>query len=588
MPLTKIESHHGSATPLGATATLEGVNFALFSKKKPTLCLYKNSRLAGRFSMKRTGDVWHIALRIFPSGYSYTYEVEGREIIDPFARTIHGDLSPGEKFDWQGSEHPHHPLEKLIIYELHVKSFGKTFKGVEKRIPYLKELGVNAIELMPIFAFDTAHPTKPALCNYWGYNTINFFSLHEPYGSVDDFKSLVRTAHKENIEVYLDVVYNHSASQAFRLLAPDVYFMHDTKGHDLNFSGCGNTINCNHPVVQNLIISSLRYFVEEMHVDGYRFDLATILMRGKRGRPLMHPHLIEAISKDPVLAKTKMIAEPWDPGGLYKLGGFPKKRWMEWNGRYRDQVRQFLKGSDDLISNFATCLCGSQDLFKPPECSINFVTCHDGFSLKDLVSYNEKHNEANGENNLDGENHNNSWNCGFEGETDDRDIEKLRERQIKNFFFTLLFSRGTPMLNMGDEYGHSKKGNNNSWALDSPINWFNWKLESPIRAFVKKAIALRKQYPIGDEIYWHGVKPSSPDWSASSRFIAFERNPLYFAINAYFKPIDIELPEGKWELLIDTHHDHETEVERHYKVEAHSCVLMRKIIPFIKNEGNAG
>ena len=564
--------------PLGASKQKDGIHFALFSKERPTLCLFENETLYQELPLERTSsDLWQLFVKGLSPDHFYKYRVDNQFIIDPYSRTSRGQIDPLLPFDWEGDQHPQTPLSEVIIYELHVKGFGGTFKGVEEKIPYLVSLGINACELMPIFDFEEETPFNSHK-NFWGYNTINFFSLMESYGTIEEFKSLVKALHKAGIEVYLDVVYNHSASAAFRLLAPDVYFMREGV-HELNFSGCGNTINCNHPIVQKLILDSLRYWRTEMHVDGFRFDLAPILTRGFKGEPLAHPPLIEAICADPLLENAKLIAEPWDPGGLYQVGSFPGQKFLEWNGPYRDCIRRFLKGTDGEISSFATCILGSDDLYETPTKSINFVTCHDGFTLRDLVSYNEKHNEANGEGNRDGDSCNESWNCGVEGETLDPNIQALRERQIRNFLFTLLISQGVPMLYMGDEYGHTKGGNNNTWSQGLDLNGFDWKADSPLTDFLREMIQIRRKYLKGGVVTWHGVKLNSPDWGMQSRFIAFTKGDLYIAINTCYMELEAKLPPGKWTHLINTY---ETKnalqvTEERYKLPPHSAILFHRI-----------
>jgi len=585
MKTTKLVTARGNPTPLGASIRDNGVNFAVFSQTEPTLCLFKKGELQQELELQQTGDIWHLFVEGIPHEDTYAYRVNGKLVIDPYSRSIRGVINPALPFDWEDDKHPNIPLKDLIIYEMHVHAFGRNFKGVEEKIPYLKSLGITAVELMPIFAFERETPFKNTkgkpLLNYWGYNTLNFFSLMESYGTIEEFKSMVKAFHKAEIEVYLDVVYNHTPhSCAFHELANDVYYMVDDEGNYLNFSGCGNTVNCNHPVVHKLIMDSLCYWVEQMHVDGFRFDLASILTRGPKGQPLAHPPLVEAICKNPLLAKTKMIAEPWDPGGLYQVGSFPGKSFLEYNGLYRDSVRRFLKGTDGEISNFATRICGSNDLYKTPTKGINFVTCHDGFTLRDLVSYNNKHNNDNGEHNNDGNSNNESWNCGTEGETKDRDVNKLRTRQMRNFIFTLMISHGIPMILMGDEYGRTKKGNNNSWAQGVEINGFDWHAKSPLTDFVRKMIQIRKTYFQNDAgIYWYGVNLNDPDWSAHSRFMAFTRGNLYIAINACYNKIDAKLPPGKWHCLVNTAElksDPNVYGDR-YRLKAHSSILLVKI-----------
>ena len=456
-----------------------------------------------------------------------------------------------------------------------------TFLGIIEKIPYLKSLGINAVELMPIHEFnenDNSNrdpTTNETLCNYWGYSTVNFFSPMSRYGTgkksaLHEFKTLVKALHAHGIEVILDVVYNHTAEGngegsiiSFKGLENSVYYMLGPNGEYYNFSGCGNTLNCNNPLVRELIRDSLRYWVTEMHVDGFRFDLASILTRSHDGIVLSNPPLIEAITLDPILANTKLIAEAWDAGGLYQVGTFPAMgTWAEWNGKYRDSIRRFVKGTDEEVGSFATRICGSEDLYgkgRLPSHSINFVTAHDGFTLSDLASYNQKHNEPNGENNRDGTDDNESWNCGEEGTTNDPEVIALRKRQMKNFHLALMVSQGVPMILMGDEYGHTKLGNNNSWGHDSRLNWFQWDTldeNQDFFRFYRMAIDFRKKHPVltrtrfltEHDITWHGVEPGKPDWSSKSRFIAFtlpdpiNNYTLYIAFNAYYRELIIHLP----------------------------------------------
>ncbi|MCP5469947.1 MAG: glycogen-debranching protein [Chlamydiales bacterium] len=644
--MAKKENLHisrGFPSPYGASAHVKGVNFALFSQHATavSLALFEPDQetpyteISLDPSVNRTGDVWHIFVNDLPHDHSYGYRIDGPRInghrfdnslilLDPYAKSVDpllpnmtkGKVNPLKPFHWEDDKHPRIPYSDLIIYEMHVKGFNKTFLGIIEKIPYLKSLGVNAIELLPIFTFSTDNlyknpKTGEQLTNYWGYSTINFFSPMSTYGTILDFKTMVKALHKEGIEVILDVVYNHTAegneegpTYSFRGIANSVYYMLNPEY--LNFSGCGNTFNCNHSVVRDFICESLCYWVKEMHVDGFRFDLASILTRRFDGKPIKNPPLIDAISHDPILADTKLIAEPWDPGGLYQVGHFPgKKRWAEWNGQYRDSIRRFIKGTDGEIGTFATRIAGSEDLYghgRQPTNSINFVTCHDGFTLADLVSYNEKHNEENGEENRDGDSHNNSWNCGVEGETEDANISLLRQRQMRNFHFTLMVSQGVPMVHMGDEYGHSKRGNNNTWSHDSPLNWFQWeKAEGDFPRFFKMMIELRKAHPVltrahflhKRDVTWHGVKPGQPDWSPTSRFLAFtlpdriNNYALYIAINACFKPLEIEIPQGKWKQLVNTALTSPSDIVNeeaapiveaaHYTIEAHSALLLKTI-----------
>jgi isoamylase len=623
----------GSPFPFGVTKHPEGINFSLFSKhaSEVSLCLFKPedslpfTEIPLDPEKNKTGNMWHLFIKNLPSHYHYGYRVAGPYdplsghyfdnrmiLLDPYAKhvvsffpwgsgdrkeSIHthihrGIIYPLEPFDWEGDTHPKIPAADLVIYEMHVRGFtrdpsskveqGGTFLGIIEKIPYLKSLGVNAIELMPIHAFNEienmrSNPlTNEPLYNYWGYSTMNFFSPMNAYGTgkrsvLSEFKTLVKALHSQGIEVILDVVYNHTAEGnqngpifSFKGLENSVYYMLAPNGEYYNFSGCGNTFNCNTPVVRELIGDSLRYWVTEMHVDGFRFDLASVLVRSHDGIPLSDPPLIDALTMDPILADTKLIAEAWDAGGLYQVGSFPGKGvWSEWNGKYRDDVRSFIKGTDGVVGSFATRISGSEDLYgKGRKCinSINFITAHDGFTLADLVAYNQKHNEMNGEENRDGDNNNLSWNCGTEGITNDPKILALRERQQKNLHLALMVSQGVPMILMGDEYGHTKLGNNNTWGHDSRINWFQWdtlEKNSSFFRFYQMMIAFRRGHPVltrssflgPKDVIWHGKEPTKADWSAKNRFLActlpdpLNHYSLYIAFNAFFDPITVRLPQ---------------------------------------------
>ncbi|XP_006850946.2 isoamylase 1, chloroplastic [Amborella trichopoda] len=612
--------------------------------------------------INKTGDVWHIFLMGNFEDMLYGYRVDGeffpekghffdslKILLDPYAKAVvsrgeygvpgpGGDCwpqmagmvpSPKNDFDWEGDLPLRLPQKDLIIYEMHVRGFTKhdsseanfpgTYRGMVEKLDHLEELGINAIELMPCHEFNELeyYSYNPVLddhkVNFWGYSTVNFFSPMMRYSSsgmqncgrdaINEFKLLVREAHKRGIEVIMDVVFNHTAEGnekgptfSFRGLDSCVYYMLAPKGEFYNYSGCGNTVNCNHPVVRQFIVDCLRYWVTEMHVDGFRFDLASIMTRScslwdaanafgspieghsiTTGTPLSNPPLIDLISNDPVLNGIKLIAEAWDAGGLYQVGGFPHHGvWSEWNGQYRDIVRQFIKGTDGLSGVFAECLCGSPQLYqgggRKPWNSINFICAHDGLTLSDLVSYNEKHNSANGEGNNDGEDHNNSWNCGQEGEFASLPVQRLRKRQMRNFFLCLMVSQGTPMIFMGDEYGHTKGGNNNTYCHDSYINYFRWDKKedasSDFFRFCRLMTKFRREceslglddFPTGERLQWHGHSPGVPDWSESSRFVAFSlmgsiEGEIYVAFNTSHLPVTIELPERpgyRWEPLVDT------------------------------------
>jgi glycogen operon protein len=518
-------------------------------------------------------------------------------------------------FEWEGDRPLGLPFENLVIYEMHVRGFTRdpssqvknpgTYAAIREKIPYLKELGVNAVELLPIFEFDEcdsgrSNPvTGERLWNYWGYSTVGFWAPKAGYAAtgafgmqVDEFKTLVKELHKAGIEVILDVVFNHTAegnengpTLSFRGIDNRTYYMLSPEGSYMNFSGCGNTLNCNNPSVRDFVLQCLRYWVAEFHIDGFRFDLASILGRDPFGGPMANPPLVEALALDPVLGKTKLIAEAWDAGGLYQVGSFPSYgRWAEWNGKYRDCVRKFLKGDMGQVSEVSRRLLGSPTLYagRGATASINFITCHDGFTLMDLVSYNGKHNEANGEDNRDGANDNESWNCGAEGATDDANIIALRRRQIKNALAILLVSQGVPMLLMGDEVGKSQNGNNNTYCHDSPLNWFDWSLReknADILTFCRGMIAFRHRHSAlrfaehagttardGGTLdaSFHGVTPWNADWDGSSRTIAvmlrYRRenveDVVYAAFNMHWETLSFGLPDPPtgtaWHVAVNT------------------------------------
>jgi glycogen operon protein len=523
-------------------------------------------------------------------------------------------------FDWREDAPPLIPLEDSIIYELHVRGFTchpssgvaypGTFAGLVEKIPYLQQLGVTAVELLPIQDFNEAdcpftNPlTGDRLRNFWGYNSFAFAapkaayaSTGRQFGQVTEFRDMVRAFHAAGIEVILDVVFNHTGegndrgrTYSFRGLDNELYYLLAPDGSYLNFSGCGNTVNCNHPVVRDLIMTCLRYWVAEMHVDGLRFDLASVFGRDPHGNVLVEPPIVETIAEDGVLADTKLIAEPWDASGLYQVGRFPYgRRWSEWNGRYRDDVRRFWRGEPGWAGALASRLCGSADLYEPsgrlPRHSVNFVTAHDGFALLDLVSYNVKHNEANGENNRDGIDANYSWNCGVEGPTADPDILSLRRRQARNLMATLLLSQGVPMLLAGDEFLRTQQGNNNAWCQDNAIGWVDWTLAAAnagFLRFVREMIALRKRHPAlrrrrfftgsgptggqAPDVTWHGIKAVQPDFAPTSRSAAYVLDGLrtlrepdrdfYVAMNAWRQHLPFQVPRSPsgraWRRVVDT------------------------------------
>ncbi|XP_077212723.1 isoamylase 3 [Tasmannia lanceolata] len=645
----------GQSFPLGASEMEKGINFAIFSRhaSSVTLCLSVPER--GKIpeldtamveikldpQMNKTGDIWHIGVEDLPRcGVFYGYRIDGPQgwqhghrfdsslvLLDPYAKLIDGRKVFGDSsnkmskflgtydfttlpFDWGANyKLPNISEKDLIIYEMNVRAFTAdkssgldpsvrgSYLGVIDKIPHLLELGVNAVELLPVFEFDEFEfqrrpNSRDHMLNTWGYSTINFFAPMSRYASAGggplaaslEFKQMVKALHDAGIEVILDVVYNHTNegdddnpyTTSFRGIDNKVYYMLDLNNNTqfLNFSGCGNTLNCNHPVVMELILESLRHWVMEYHVDGFRFDLASILCRGTDGSPLNAPPLVKAIAKDPALSRCKIIAEPWDCGGLYLVGRFPNwDRWAEWNGKYRDDIRRFIKGDSGMKGNFATRVAGSSDLYqvnkRKPFHSINFVIAHDGFTLHDLVSYNFKHNDANGEGGRDGCNDNFSWNCGYEGETTDPNIRSLRSRQMKNFHLALMISQGTPMMLMGDEYGHTRFGNNNSYGLDTAINHFQWgqleaKKSNQFR-FFSETIKFRHKHPIlgrdkffdKNDITWHEDK-----WdNYESKFLAFtlhggNSGDIYLAFNShdYFVKAAIPSPPHKrqWYRVADT------------------------------------
>jgi isoamylase/glycogen operon protein len=612
----------GKPKPLGAYCRDDGVNFAIFSNfaESVSLCLLDdNKSIETTIPMQRTGDIWHLFIPDLKLPHCYAYKINGQEkfLSDPYAKLLDVPLAWGENkpyfpfpiaakeapFDWQGTQHPKIPLKDLVIYEMHVRGFTRhpsskvenpgTFLGVIEKIPHLKHLGVNAIELMPAFEFneceyDKLNPiTKQRLYNYWGYSSLSFFAPMRRFASTPDaekasneFRTMVRELHRNGIEVILDVVYNHTGEKghAYSFLGLDrnVYYLIDDNGNDVNISGCGNTVNVNNPLVRQLIRDSLSYWVTEMGVDGFRFDLASVMNRDKEGKLLEEAPLIESLTYEAVLADTKLIAEPWDAIGGYQLGGFhPKEhRWAEWNGQYRDAVRGFIKGDEGSKNSFAARLAGSRDVFpnRLPQSSINFVTAHDGFSLEDLVSYNEKHNEQNGEDNRDGSNSNYSWNCGVEGKTNEPGILGLRRRQMRNLMLALMVSQGVPMILMGDEYGHTKQGNNNTWCQDNDLSWFCWdKLKNDgFYRYMKALIAFRQSHEMlrqeqflnDDTIQWHGVVPFEPDWDSPTPILGFtlvdhvQKESLYVIFNATGQAVEVELPppyEGKkWHRIVDT------------------------------------
>ncbi len=645
----------GTSFPLGATVRPYGVNFSVFSKSSTgvDLLLFKEVHdaqparvLALDPGKNRTAHYWHAYVPGLKPGQIYSYRVRGafapdrglrfdpdKVLLDPYGKAVavprhssrQAACQPGDttatamksvvadpsQYDWEGDTPLQRSFAHTVIYEMHVGGFTRhpssglplatrgTYAGVIAKIPYLQDLGVTAVELLPVFQFD-AQDGPPGLVNYWGYSPVSFFAPHhayssrqDPLGPLDEFRDMVKALHRAGIEVILDVVFNHTAegdhqgpTLCFRGLENPAYYILDTdQAHYADYSGTGNTLNANQPIVRRLILDSLHYWVQDMHVDGFRFDLASILSRDESGRPLEHPPILWDIDTDPALAGTKLIAEAWDAAGLYQVGAFSGDRWQEWNGQFRDDVRRFLKGDNGTVTRVASRLLASPDLYghqeREPEQSINFVTCHDGFTLNDLVSYNQKHNAANGEDNRDGANDNQSWNCGVEGPTDDLVIESLRHRQVKNFLAITLLALGTPMLLMGDEVRRTQHGNNNAYCQDNALSWFDWTLlerHRDIHRFVRQMIADRLWLSVTREepsvslnqlLRWadiqaHGVKLGCPDWSQTSHSLAFmARAPrsglqLHLMLNAYWEPLAFELPpvwEGRhdgWRRWVDT------------------------------------
>jgi isoamylase len=640
----------GRSLPLGATAAPDGVNFSLLCRHGTAVYLViypldgtePLAEITLHPKRNRTGNHWHVLVAGLPAAFTYGWRVDGPAgpghrydpnavLLDPSATALSGSSCWGKSsdpptqrytsrrslylrrpFHWQEDAPLLTPLEDTIIYELHVRGFTwhpsalvahpGTFAGLVEKIPYLQSLGITAVELLPIHEFDECdcpfrNPlTGERLRNFWGYNSIAFAAAKASYassgpehGQVTEFREMIRAFHAAGLEVYLDVVFNHTGegddrgrTYSFRGLDNRLYYMLTPDGRYLNFSGCGNTVSCNNAVVRHLLIDCLRFWVADMHVDGLRFDLASVMGRDYLGRVLVEPPVVEMIAEDSVLADTKLIAEPWDAAGLYQVGHFPYgRRWSEWNGQYRDQVRRFWRGEPGLSGALATRLSGSSDLYQAsgrlPHHSVNFITCHDGFTLLDLVSYNHKHNEANGEGNRDGCNDNFSWNCGVEGPTDDPAVQGLRQRQARNLMATLLLSQGVPMLLAGDEFLRTQGGNNNAWCQDNEVSWIDWSLATKNAGFLRftrEMIALRRRHPAlrrrwffqGQAVTWHGVEPKRPDFSATSRTLALTldgqhttREPdrdFYMAFNAWQGALNFRIPPSPrgrpWRRVVDT------------------------------------
>jgi isoamylase len=645
----------GQASPLGATVAANGINFSLYSRDASEIELLlfddqedRQPRRVIRLdaSANRTYHYWHAFVPELRAGQIYGYRAHGpfdpeqgmrfdpaKVLLDPYGRAVvvpksysreaaqqTGDTAaPAMKsvvvdpttYDWEGDTPLRRPSSRTIVYEMHVGGFTKnpnsgvgekvrgTFRGLIEKIPYLLDLGVSAVELLPIFQFD-AQDCPKGLVNYWGYAPASFFAPHQAYssrqdplGPVDEFRDMIKALHRAGIEVILDVVFNHTCEGAqagpticFKGIDNKAYYILEKDlSRYANYSGTGNTLNANHPIVRRLILDSLRYWVREMHVDGFRFDLASILSRDSTGSVLATPPVLWDIESDPELAGTKLIAEAWDAAGLYQVGSFIGDSWKEWNGRFRDDVRSFFRGDLGYVGRFADRLLGSNQIYchkqREAEQSVNFVTCHDGFTLNDLVSYSQKHNEANLEENRDGANDNRSWNCGVEGLTNDPAVEKLRNRQVKNFLTVTLLSLGMPMILMGDEVRRTQHGNNNDYCHDDEGNWFDWSLvakHSDIHRFTKLLLARRLQRDFSAErermtltqlintgtISWHGIKLNQPDWSDHSHSIALgcdlptDGLHVYLVFNAYWESLNFELPHleisdgNPWRRWIDT------------------------------------
>jgi isoamylase len=649
------ETKEGRSSPLGATLSPEGTNFSVYSKHATAVELLlfdcvDDARPVRVIRIEpassRTYHYWHVFVPGVKAGQIYGYRIDGRfdpptgmrfdsakVLLDPYGRGVmvpkhysrdaarkEGDnaatamksvVADPHGYDWEGDTPLRRPSSQTIIYEMHVRGFTRhpssgvakdkrgTFAGLIEKISYLKDLGVTAIELMPVFQFDP-QDAPPERVNYWGYAPVSFFAPHQAYssrqdplGALDEFRDMAKALHRAGIEVILDVVFNHTAeashdgpTMSFRGLDNTTYYiLEQDRSRYANYSGTGNTLNANHPIVRRMIVDSLRYWVEAMHVDGFRFDLASILARDASGQPLPNPPVLWDIESDPVLAGTKLIAEAWDAAGLYQVGSFIGDSWKEWNGRFRDDVRSFFRGDEGSVGPFADRLLGSPAIYgheeREAEQSVNFVTCHDGFTLNDLVSYNQKHNEPNGEDNRDGANDNRSWNFGVEGVSDDPVVEKLRNRQVKNFLTVTMLSAGMPMMLMGDEARRTQLGNNNAYCHDNETSWFDWTLlakHADVHRFVTLLNARRvlrdpeperqrvslNQLLRGVNLVWHGIKLNQPDWGENSHSIAFtveireERFLFHMIFNAYWQPLDFELPrldsprENPWRRWIDT------------------------------------
>ena len=646
--------HCGHSSPLGASVTASGVNFSVFSRSAAAVELLLFDREDNTQPARvvpidpvtnRTYHYWHVFVPGLKPGQLYGYRVDGpsdpakgmrfdptKVLLDPYGRGVvvpksysraaarsTGDnartsmksvVVDPDAYDWEGDTPLCRPASRTIIYEMHVRGFTRhsssgvpentrgTYAGLVEKIPYLQQLGITAVELLPVFQFDL-QDAPPGRVNYWGYAPVSFFAPHQAYssrpealGAVNEFRDMVKALHRAGIEVILDVVFNHTGegdhngpTLSFRGLENSVYYvLEPDRSRYANYSGTGNTLNANHPVVRRLILDSLRYWVEEMHIDGFRFDLASILERDESGNLMPNPPVLWDIDSDPVLAGTKLIAEAWDAVGLYQVGSFIGDSWREWNGRFRDDVRSFFRGDEGSVVPLADRLLGSPQIYghkqREAEQSVNFVTCHDGFTLNDLVCYDRKHNEANGEDNRDGANDNRSRNWGVEGPTDDPAIEALRNRQVKNFLAVTMLSLGLPMILMGDEVRRTQQGNNNAYCQDNEMSWFDWSLiaeHRDVHRFVRLLCAQRlfedteperqrlslTQVLRSAKRAWHGVKLGRPDWAVSSHSLAFSAETqhdqllVHVILNAYWEPLDFELAplsgsDPLWRRWVDT------------------------------------
>lgn len=583
----------GSPFPLGCSFNQGFWNFAIYSETElESVCVspFEKPDKKEFYPLEKTGRIFHTAIEATEQSIRWGWKAPNDPLLylDPYAQLLATGSEFGNNqwptfesgallsthsnesaFDWEDAPQISTPLNELIIYEMHLKGYTDshsshveypgTYLGMIEKIPHLKQLGINAVELLPIFEFNemewnkTNPKTHERLYNYWGYSTLNFFSPMMRYGTSDDpfqtsneLKQLIKALHQEGIAVILDVVFNHTGEGSeqgkiycFKKFAPNTYYLRDAHGVYYNYSGCGNSINASHPVVSDLILSSLKHWTIEYKIDGFRFDLASEMTRNSNGAPSNQPPLFERILEDPILKDKYLLVEPWDAAGLHQTGQLYKmNQWhtssiAEWNDDYRDTIRKFIRGDENITGKFASKICGSEDLYSPrgsPLNSLNFVTCHDGFTLRDLVSYNTKHNFENGEHNHDGTNNNLSWNCGHEGESHDSRIEKLRERQMKNFLCALFLSHGIPMILSGDEYGHTKRGNNNTWCQNNELNWFHWPelhKNAILNRFVKDIIELRKRNLVliknrfmqQSDIEWHGKTLFNPNWTPSSKLV---------------------------------------------------------------------